>query len=329
MFLSLPPVSGAALAPMAGVADHAFREIARKNGAVYTVTEMVSAKGLLQGGKKTRDLLTLGEGEHPAAVQLFGDDPDTLVRAAEIAMEAGPDVIDLNMGCPAPKIAGNRAGCALMNAPELASRIIRAVKSASPVPVTVKFRKGWDDAHINAVEFAKMAQESGADAIALHGRTRAQMYAPSADWEIIGRVKAAVTIPVIGNGDVDSPQAAKKLLEKTGCDLVMVGRGALGKPWVFRQIAAYLRDGTLLPDPPVEERMEVMLRHIEKMVKYKGEYIGFREARKHCGWYITGIRGAAALRRRAGTIQSMEDVEALAREVIRQEREITGEDETS
>ena len=329
MFLSLPPVSGAALAPMAGVADRAFREIARKNGAVYTVTEMVSAKGLLQGGKKTRDLLALGEGEHPAAVQLFGDDPDTLARAAEIAMEAGPDVIDLNMGCPAPKIAGNRAGCALMNDPELASRIIRAVKSASPVPVTVKFRKGWDDAHINAVEFAKMAQESGADAIALHGRTRAQMYAPSADWEIIGRVKAAVTIPVIGNGDVDSPQAAKKLLEKTGCDLVMVGRGALGKPWVFRQIAAYLRDGMLLPDPPVEERMEVMLRHIEKMVKYKGEYIGFREARKHCGWYITGIRGAAALRRRAGTIQSMEDVEALAREVIRQEREITGEDETS
>lgn len=321
--------SGAALAPMAGVTDRAFREICREYGAVYTVTEMVSAKGLLQGGKKTWDLLALGEGEHPAAVQLFGDDPEVLARAAEAAMKASPDVIDLNMGCPAPKIAGNRAGSALMKDPDLASRIIRAVKNASPVPVTVKFRKGWDEASINAVEFAKMAQESGADAVAIHGRTRAQMYAPSADWEIIRKVKAAVAIPVIGNGDVDSPQAAKEMLEKTGCDLVMVGRGALGRPWVFSQIAAYLRDGTQLPDPTAEERMDVMLRHIRRMADYKGDHIAFREARKHCGWYLTGIRGAAALRRRAGGIQCMEDVEALAEEVIRQERSTTMEDETS
>lgn len=328
MFLSdLSRTSGAVLAPMAGVTDRAFRELCREFGAVYTVTEMVSAKGLLQGGRKTWDLLTLGEGEHPAAVQLFGDDPEVLARAAEVAMEVSPDVIDLNMGCPAPKIAGNRAGSALMRDPELASRIIRAVKRASPVPVTVKFRKGWDDAHINAVEFAKMAEESGADAIAIHGRTRAQMYAPPADWEIIGKVKAAVKIPVIGNGDVDSPEAAKTILEQTGCDFVMVGRGALGKPWLFSQIAAFLRDGTVLPDPPVEERMAVMCRHIQKMVEYKGEYIAFREARKHCGWYITGIRGAASLRRRAGSIQGMEDVENLAEEVIRRENLSTMEGE--
>jgi len=308
---------GAALAPMAGVADRAFRQLCREFGAVYTVGEMASAKGLLQGSRKTEELLTLGPGERPAAVQLFGDDPEVMARAAELAMKACPDVIDINMGCPAPKIAGNRAGSALMKEPDLASRIIRAVKTASPVPVTVKFRKGWDDTQINAVEFAQMAEESGADAIAIHGRTRAQMYAPPADWEIIRRVKAAVSIPVIGNGDVDSPQAAKALLETSGCDLVMVGRGALGRPWLFRQIAAFLRDGTLLPDPPMEERMAVMVRHVERMAAYKGDYVAFREARKHCGWYMTGIRGAAALRRQAGTIQSLEEVRELAREALR------------
>lgn len=321
---------GAALAPMAGVADRAFRRLCREMGAVYTVGEMVSAKGLLQGSRKTAELLEMGPLERPGAVQLFGDDPDTLARAAEAAMGAAPDVIDLNMGCPAPKIAGNRAGSALMKDPDLAARIIRAVKGASPVPVTVKFRKGWDENSVNAVEFAKMAQESGADAIAVHGRTRAQMYAPPADWDIIRRVKAAVSIPVIGNGDVDSPQAARALLDRSGCDLVMVGRGALGRPWLFGQIAAYLRDGTLLPDPPMEQRMEMMLRQVEWMAAYKGETIAFREARKHCGWYMAGIRGAAALRRQAGTICGMEDVRALAREAIRlaKETKTPTEDET-
>lgn len=259
----------------------------------------------------------MGQKERPGAVQLFGDDPETLARAVDVAMKFQPEVIDLNMGCPAPKIAGNKAGAALMKDPDLASRIIRAVKAASPVPVTVKFRKGWDGTSVNALEFAKMAQESGADAIALHGRTRAQMYAPPADWEIIRQVKAAVSIPVMGNGDVDSPQAAKRMLESTGCDLVMVGRGALGRPWLFRQIAAFLRDGTVLPEPPMEERMEVMLRQVALMAAYKGDRIAFREARKHCGWYITGMRGAAALRRQAGTVSCLEDVKQLAQAAIR------------
>lgn len=321
---------GAALAPMAGAADRAFRELCRSFGAVYTVGEMVSARGLLQGSERSEELLVLGPGERPGAVQLFGDDPEALARAVEAAMKYRPEVIDLNMGCPAPKIAGNRAGAALMKDPELASRIIRAVKRASPVPVTVKFRKGWDENSVNALEFARMVQESGADAIALHGRTRAQMYAPPADWEIIRRVKEAVSIPVMGNGDVDSPRAAKRMLEATGCDLVMVGRGALGRPWLFGQIAAFLRDGTVLPDPPMEERMEVMLRHVSLMAAYKGEKTAFREARKHCGWYITGIRGAAALRRQAGTVSGPEDVRALAREVIRLSKENDlGKDETT
>ncbi len=307
---------GAALAPMAGVADRAFRQICRKFGAVYTVGELTSARGLLQGSRKTEALLEMGPEERPGAVQLFGDDPEAMARGAEAALRFSPQVIDLNMGCPAPKIAGNRAGAALMKEPELAARIIRAVKSASPVPVTVKFRKGWDEGHINAVEFARMAQESGADAITVHGRTRAQMYAPPADWDILRQVKAAVSIPVIGNGDVDSPQKAKAMLEETGCDLVMVGRGALGRPWLFGQIAAFLRDGSLLPEPPIEERMAVMLRHIRLMEQYKGPQVAFREARKHCGWYMTGIRGAAALRRQAGSIGSMADVEALAQAAI-------------
>ena len=229
--LTLP--STAMLAPMAGVADRAFRALARSYGAALVVSEMASAKGLCYQGEKTEELLEITAAERPMSLQLFGDDPAILAEGARIAMKFAPDLIDLNMGCPAPKIAGNGAGAALMKNPPLAAQIVRAIASAVPVPVTVKFRKGWDDSSVNAVEFAKRMEDAGASALCIHGRTREQMYAPPVDLGVIAAVKAAVSIPVIGNGDIDSPESARRMYEETGCDLVMVGRGALGAPWIF------------------------------------------------------------------------------------------------
>lgn len=306
----------AMLAPMAGVSDRAMRELCRRFGAVATVGEMVSSKGLVQGSKKSAQLMEIGEREMPSAIQLFGDEPEAMARAAALAQEYHPAWLDINMGCPAPKIAGNNSGSALMKDPELASRIIRAVKAESSIPVTVKFRKGWDDEHVNAVEFARMAEESGADAIAVHGRTRKQMYAPPVDWEIIRQVKNAVSIPVIGNGDVVSPETAKALYDATGCDLVMIGRGALGAPWLFGQVAQYLDKGSYDPAPTLEQRMALMVEQITMAVAYKGEYVVSHEARKQCGWYISGVRGAAQLRRAAGELQTLDDVHRLADRVL-------------
>lgn len=311
----------AGLAPMAGVGDRAFRLLCKEFGAAYTVSEMVSAKGMHFGDPKTASLLALDPQEHPAAVQLFGDEPDTLAEAARMALEYHPDAIDLNMGCPAPKIAGNGGGCALMRNPALAGRIIRAVSDAVPLPVTVKFRKGWDDASINAVEFAKMAQENGAAALCIHGRTRAQMYAPPVDSQIIAAVKQAVTIPVMGNGGVNSAASCAEMYARTGCDLVMVGQGALGAPWIFSQIREYLQRGILPPAPPLEERLRIMLRHMRLIVSFKGERIGMREARKHAGWYLKGMRGAARLRERTGRISTLSDAEALAEDALRLSQE--------
>ena len=311
----LPPY--AMLAPMAGVSDRALRELCRRYGAVACVGEMVSCKGLVQGSRKSAELLEIGEREMPCAIQLFGEEPEPMARAAELAQQYHPAWLDINMGCPAPKIAGNRSGSALMLDPERASAIIRAVKAASSVPGTVKFRKGWDEEHINAVEFAVMAQQSGADAVTVHGRTRRQMYAPPVDWEIIRRVKQAVTIPVIGNGDVTSPEAAEALYKASGCDLVMIGRGALGAPWLFSQVQQYLQTGRYGPTPSLEERMALMVEQMTLAVRYKGERVASHEARKHCGWYISGVRGAAQLRRQAGTLQTLDDVKRLAEEVLR------------
>lgn len=306
----------AALAPMAGVADRAFRRICVEYGAAYVVGEMVSAKGLTFQDKKSRELLLLDEEERPAAVQLFGDDPDTLARAAALAMAYRPDSIDINMGCPAPKIAGNHCGSALMRDPELCRRIVAAVAGAVPVPVTAKIRKGYSQQEVNAVEVALACEAGGAAAVTVHGRTRDQMYAPPVDWDIIRQVKAALSIPVIGNGDVTTPQEAAALYEQTGCDLIMVGRGALGAPWIFAQIEAYLTHGQILPAPPVAKRMAVLYRQIELAAQLKGERVALREARKHAAWYMRGLRGAAGFRAQAGEIASLADLERLCLLVI-------------
>lgn len=306
----------AALAPMAGVADRAMREISREFGACWTVGEMVSSKGLSYGSKKSAELLSLHEAERPTALQLFGSEPLVMAEAARMALEYEPDAIDINFGCPVPKVAGNGGGSALMKDPTLAGHIVEAVVAAVPMPVTVKFRAGWDSEHKNAVEFAKVCESAGASALTVHGRTRAQMYAPPVDLSIIRAVKEAVSIPVIGNGDVDSPEAAKNMYEETGCDLVMVGRGAMGNPWLFRRIEHYLQTGELLPEPTAEERMAVLKRHIDLLCEYKGELIGMREARKHSSWYIKGMRGAAEFRRECGELSTAEDLERLIDKVL-------------
>lgn len=304
-----------ALAPMAGVADTAFRTLCRQFGAAYVVGEMASAKGLCMSGRKSRELLEVTPAERPMAVQLFGDDPDIMAQAALIAMKYRPDIIDINMGCPAPKVTSNGSGSALMRNPALAGRIIEKVAAAVQVPVTVKIRKGWDGGSVNAVELAKIAEGSGASAIAVHGRTRGQQYAPPVDLDIIAQVKRAVRIPVIGNGDVTSPQAAKVMLDATGCDLVMIGRGALGNPWIFSRTEAFLKGG-IIAEPTLEERLGVMLRHIKLLCELKGERIAMREARKHAAWYMKGMRGAASFRADACSLERFEDIERLAQTVL-------------
>lgn len=301
----------AGLAPMAGVADRAFREICTGFGATYIVTEMVSSKGISYNSAKSAQLMVVENSDCPAAVQLFGDEPDTLAYAAKFALKYSPDIIDINMGCPAPKISGNGSGCALMKTPKLCGEIVAAVKAAVDIPVTVKFRKGWDEENINALEVAKYCEDNGADAITIHGRTRQQFYSGKADWEIIARVKEEVNIPVIGNGDVVDAKSAAALYEMTNCDYIMVGRGALGNPWIFRQINAWFGRDTFIVQPTIDERLSVMYKHIELACKYKGERIGIREARKHIGWYLKGFHGAAAFRNEAGKVNDLEDVKKL------------------
>lgn len=309
----------AALAPMAGVADRAFRELCVSYGAAYVVSEMISSKGVSLGDRKSKALMQLSDEERPAGIQIFGNDPSVMAQSVKTVLGVSPDFVDINMGCPAPKIAGNGGGASLMRHPQLAKGIVEAVVAAcGSVPVTVKIRSGWDFENLNAVEMAQNAEKAGAVAVTVHGRTRQQMYAPPVDHQMISEVKKSVSIPVVGNGDiVDGPSAAK-MLEETNCDFLMVGRGALGRPWVFSQINAYLQNGIILPEPPVSERMRVMVKHVRKICEYKGERIGIREARKHAAWYAKGIRGAAKYRKDLSLIESIEQLEELAFKITKE-----------
>lgn len=303
----------AALAPMAGVTDRAFRELCVAFGASYVVGEMVSAKGISFNSERSKELMLLSENERPAAVQLFGSEPQTVAAAAVTAMEYKPDIIDINMGCPAPKISGNGAGSALMKNPDLCGKIVEAVCKAVDVPITIKIRKGWDDKSVNAVEVAKICEQAGASAITVHGRTREQFYSGKADLDIISEVKKAVNIPVIGNGDITNANDAAQMLEKTNCDMVMIGRGALGNPWIFREINAWLNDLRPMFPPSPAEKVTVILRHIQAMCDYKGEEVAMREARKHVGWYMKGFKNAAELRREAGYLKTYEELIELTK----------------
>lgn len=308
----------AVLAPMAGVADRAYRTLCREYGAAYTVSEMVSAKGICYSDKKTAELCTVTGAERPMGIQLFGSEPDFMARAVDIVLRYEPDVIDINMGCPVPKVIGTGAGSALMKDELLAAEITAAaVKAAGKVPVTVKMRSGWDSGSINAVSMAKMLESAGAAAVTVHGRTRDMFYSGSSDNSVIKAVKEAVSIPVIGNGDVTDADSCLRMYHDTGCDLVMIGRGSYGNPFIFEEIAAAV-EGREYSPPTIEEKMRVMLRHIRMIIQEssKSEELAVHEARKHAAWYMNGYYGSAKFRGRCYQLASYGEAEALAEEFI-------------
>lgn len=307
----------AALAPMAGVADRAMREICIKHGAAFCVGELTSSRGVALGDKKSASLLCCSEKERPIASQLFGCEPQIMADAAKKALEFSPDFIDINMGCPAPKVAGNGGGSALMKNPALAEKIVQAVVNAVNVPVTVKMRTGWDGESINAPELAKRCEAAGASAVTIHGRTRVQMYAPGVDYKTISQVVKAVKIPVIANGDVTDGKSAEFMYSATDCDFVMVGRAAQGNPFVFEEINAYL-SGKIYTAPSLEHKFETLMRQIELMHKYKDNHIAMLEARKHTAWYMQGLHGAAKLRRECWDISCIADVERVCQKALEQ-----------
>ncbi len=303
------------LAPMAGVTDLPFRLLCKEQGAGLLCMEMVSAKAILYKNKNTEELLTIDSRENPVSLQLFGSDPDIMGEIAKQIEERPFDILDINMGCPVPKVVNNGDGSALMKNPVLAGKIIEKVASAIKKPVTVKIRKGFDEEHVNAVEMAHIAQESGAAAVAVHGRTREQYYSGKADWDIIRQVKEAVSIPVIGNGDILTAQDVIAMKEQTGCDGFMIGRGAQGNPWIFSQILQYFETGTFVPKPSFSEVTDMLLRHAKMQLEFKGEYTGIREIRKHAAWYTSGYKNSSKLRGRINEVENYEQLEALFREV--------------
>ncbi|MCL6560373.1 MAG: tRNA dihydrouridine synthase DusB [Firmicutes bacterium] len=303
-------------APMAGITDRAYRILAKEAGCGLVCTEMVSDQALLYGNPKTCRILDVSGEVRPVAVQIFGSNPDYMAGAAEIAESRGADIIDINMGCPTPKIVKNGEGSALMKDPPRAAAIVRTVVERVKVPVTVKMRKGWDERSANAVEMAELVVGAGAAAVTVHGRTRAQFYSGKADWEVIAAVKRAVDVPVIGNGDIFHPQDAARMMEQTGCDAVMIGRAGLGNPWIFSRTIHYLRTGTLLPEPDPEEKLRTALRHLDLLIENKGETVAVWEMRKHAAWYTRGLRGAARARDMINKAASRDEIRNILNSVF-------------
>ncbi len=299
------------LAPMAGVTDMPFRVLCKEQGCGLVYTEMVSAKGMHYDDEKSTRLTLLDNREKPGAVQIFGSEPEIMAGVTEKLNESDASIIDINMGCPAPKITKNGEGSALMKRPGQVEKIVKAVVKVSAKPVTVKIRKGWDECSVNAVEIARIAEACGASAVAVHGRTREQYYSGKADWSIIKQVKQSVSIPVIGNGDVTGPREARRLFEETGCDAIMVGRGAQGNPWIFKQILKYLEEGELIPEPSAQEKIETIIRHMNMLIEHKGERTGILEMRSHIAWYIKGMRDAAYTKQKIFTMNDKKEIISL------------------